>query len=62
MSRFGDSFVIEFDTDVIIQEFNFSSIDDDGGFFIVEVEGVATPFNFANALLVTISMTRLQAW
>jgi len=30
---------------VIIQEFNFSSIDEDG-FFIVEVEGVATPFNF----------------
>ena len=46
--NFGQSFVIEFDTDVIIQEFNFSSIDDDGGFFIVEVEGVATPFNFAN--------------
>ena len=46
--NFGESFVIEFDTDVIIQEFNFSSIDDDGGFFIVEIEGVATPFNFAN--------------
>ena len=30
---------------MIIQEFNFSSIDEDG-FFIVEVEGVATPFNF----------------
>ena len=43
----GESFVIEFDTDVTIQEFNFSSIDEDG-FFIVEVEGVATPFNFVD--------------
>ena len=46
-SNLGESFVIEFDTDVIIQEFNFSSIDEDG-FFIVEVEGVATPFNFVD--------------
>lgn len=41
----GESFVVTFDTDVTITEFNFSSIDDDG-FFVVEVEGVATPFNF----------------
>lgn len=43
----GESWVVEFDTDVIVQEINFASIDVDG-FAVVEIEGVATPFQFVD--------------
>ena len=44
----NEAWVIEFDQDVTISEFNFSSIDSEIDIFEVTVEGVADVFNFSD--------------
>lgn len=42
--------MIEFDTDVVVDLFNFSSVDGDGS-FLVDVEGVAGTFSFPDGVV-----------